>query len=98
MNGHRFIDYMKKNGGININTEESCSNTWGKQQCRYNPNNSDITVKGYVQIPMGTETTLTHTIVTVGSVVVAINGRYFLQYTSGMFYPLFIGRWLWNKS
>lgn len=96
MNGHRFIDYMKKNGGINI--EEACSNTWGKQQCRYNPNNSDITVKGYGQIPMGAETTLTHTTATVDSVAVAINGRYFHQYASGMFYPPIIGLWLWDKS
>lgn len=80
----RAFDYIKENGGID--TEESYPYAWHKHKCRYDSKHSGATVSGYVLIPRGNETALTHAIATVGPIAIAINGRFLRHYKGGVFH------------
>ncbi|KAE9543107.1 hypothetical protein AGLY_003018 [Aphis glycines] len=78
--------YIKSNKGLD--TEKSYPYEAEDDKCRYNPENSGATDKGFVDIPEGDEDALMHALATVGPVSIAIDAssEKFQFYKKGVFY------------
>ncbi|XP_015379675.1 PREDICTED: cathepsin L1 [Diuraphis noxia] len=78
--------YIKSNKGLD--TEKSYPYEAEDDKCRYNPENSGATDKGFVDIPEGDEEALMHALATVGPVSIAIDAssEKFQFYKKGVFY------------
>ncbi|KAL5241795.1 hypothetical protein ACI65C_009205 [Semiaphis heraclei] len=78
--------YIKSNKGLD--TEKSYPYEAEDDKCRYDPENSGATDKGYVDIPTGNEEALMHALATVGPVSIAIDAssEKFQFYKKGVFY------------
>lgn len=71
----------------NLPTIFTC-NYFQDDKCRYNPDNSGATDKGFVDLPEGDEEALMHALATVGPVSIAIDAssEKFQFYKKGVFY------------
>lgn len=57
------------------------------EECRYNSNDSGVTIKGYTNLSHGNETKLMETVATFGPVSVGIDvSAEFLKYSRGVYY------------